>query len=316
MILSLIVAACAAGSLTQGSLSSSKLSIQMLDDRYTRGAQQIVAAGPRVLKLFDLGPGMRRALADYKYQHPDGKVVVRIWTTLRWRLSDNPEKAGEEYWDKVLSAPFYSLSRRERKWINYWEGPNEGDCTPTWASVDEVRWFNRFWLSLMRKMKQNGAVPNIGSIPVGNPGGSPAEVRAKLAAFLPAFQEAARMAGSWGYHAYTIDYSTDLSKEIWFSLRYRMIYQTICSMDPRLASMPLILTEGGVDRAGNAYEDGWVSRGSAQQFEDWLKWFDGELRKDPYVLGVTLFQSGGFETWPSFELEAFTPRLVRLLRSP
>jgi hypothetical protein len=140
-------------------------------------------------------------------------------------------------------------------------------------------------------------------------------VRAKLAAFLPAFQAAANMGGSWGYHAYTIDYSTDLSKEMWFSLRYRMIYQTICSMDSKLATMPLILTEGGVDRAGNAYEDGWVSRGSAQKYEDWLRWFDGELRKDRYVLGVTLFQSGGFESWPSFELEAFAPRLVRLLRS-
>lgn len=309
MALSLLVAAYAVGS-----LSPCKLSIQMLDDRYTRGAQQIVDAGPRVLKLFDLGPGMKRALADYKLKYPSGKVVVRIWTTLRWSRSDNPEAAGAEYWDKVLSSPFKSLSPRERKWIDYWEGPNEGDCTPTWASVDDVRWFNRFWLSLLRKMKQNGAVPNIGSIPVGNPGGTPNEVRAKLAAFLPALQAAAAMGGSWGYHAYTLDYSTDISTEIWFSLRYRMIHQTISSLDPKLATMPLILTEGGVDRAGNAYEDGWVSRGSAQNFEDWLIWFDRELRKDSYVLGVTLFQSGGFESWPSFELEAFAPRLVKLLR--
>lgn len=309
MVLSILAAVCAAGTLSQ-----SKLSIHLLDDRYTRGAQQIVAAGPRVLKLFDLGPGMRRALADYKTQYPDGKVVVRIWTTLRWPITYNPERAGEEFWDRVLRGPFNSLTPQERRWIDYWEGPNEGDSTPTWATVEETRWYCRFWLSLLRKMKQNGVKPSIGSIPVGNPGGSATEVRAKLAAFLPAFQEAYRMGGSWSYHAYTIDYSTDVNKEIWYSLRYRQIYYELKRMDSWLANFPLILTEGGVDRSGNPYEDGWVSRGSAKQFDDWLRWFDGELRKDPYVIGVTLFQSGGFESWPSFELEAFAPRLVKILK--
>jgi len=309
MALSILVAAIVAGA-----VSPSKLSIHLLDDRYTRGAQQIVAAGPRVLKLFDLGPGMRRALADYKSKYPNGKVVVRLWTTLRWNMTHNPEWAGEQFFDKVIRGPLASLNKLERKWINYWEGPNEGDSTPTWATVEEARWFNRFWLSLMRKMQQNRIIPCIGSIPVGNPGGNPMEIRAKLAAFLPAFQEANRMGGAWSYHAYTIDYSTDVGKEIWFSLRYRIIYDNIRSLDPRLATMPLILSEGGVDLSGNPYDDGWVSRGSAQRYEDWLRWFDSELRKDPYVVGVTLFQSGGFESWPSFELEAFAPRLAKLLQ--
>ena len=80
-----------------------------------------------------------------------------------------------------------------------------------------------------------------------------------------------------------------------------------------LARLPLVLSEAGVDRAGNSHEDGWVSRGSADDYERWLRWFDAELRKDPSVVGATLFASGGFESWPSFELEAFLPRLTRMV---
>ncbi|MCX7799516.1 MAG: hypothetical protein N2109_04155 [Fimbriimonadales bacterium] len=295
------------------SVSECRLGVHFLDDRYTIGARRLVAAGPRVLKLFDLGPGMREALRDYKTRWPDGTVVVRIWFQRRWNLQDDPEAAGRAFWNEILKPQHDRLTDRERSWIDYWEGPNEGDSTPTWGSVEDARWFARFTVAMVEAMRRDGARPLIGNIAVGNPGGTPEEVAAKVEAFLPAFEAAARARGAWGYHAYTLEYSTDPEKESWTSLRYRRILDAVRRKRPDLARLPLILTEAGVDRAGNSHEDGWVSRGSADQFERWLRWFDSELRKDPTVVGATLFASGGFESWPSFELEAFLPRLARMV---
>ncbi|MCA1996960.1 MAG: hypothetical protein LDL56_07005 [Armatimonadetes bacterium] len=295
------------------SVSECRLGVHFLDDRYTLGARRLVQAGPRVLKLFDLGPGMREALRDYKTRWPDGTVVVRIWFQRKWGRSDNPEEAGRAFWREILKPRFQSLSEQERAWIDYWEGPNEGDSTPTWETLDDARWFTRFTVSMAHEMARSGARPLVGSIAVGNPGGSPEEFAEKVEAFLPALEAAAKARGAWSYHAYTLDYSTDPEKESWTSLRYRRILQVIRRKRPDLARLPLVLTEAGVDRAGNSHEDGWVSRGSADDYERWLRWFDAELRKDPSVVGATLFASGGFESWPSFELEAFLPRLTRMV---
>lgn len=294
-------------------VSECRLGVHFLDDRYTIGARKLVAAGPRVLKLFDLGPGMREALRDYKTRWPNGTVVVRIWFQRRWTRQDDPEAAGRAFWKEVLKPQHDRLTNEERRWIDYWEGPNEGDSTPTWESLEDARWFARFTVAMVEAMRRDGAKPLIGNIAVGNPGGKPEVMAAKVEAFLPAFEAAARAGGAWGYHAYTIEYSTDLEKESWTSLRYRRILDVVRRSRPDLARLPLILTEAGVDRAGNSHEDGWVSRGSAHEYERWLRWFDAELRKDPTVIGATLFASGGFESWPSFELEAFLPRLTRMV---
>ena len=83
--------------------------------------------------------------------------------------------------------------------------------------------------------------------------------------------------------------------------------------------MPLILTEAGIDLRGDAQKDGWQARGDGKKFKRWLAWFDGELQKDPYVIGCALFQCGDSKGWPSFETEPVNPWIakhVETLRSP
>jgi hypothetical protein len=80
--------------------------------------------------------------------------------------------------------------------------------------------------------------------------------------------------------------------------------------------LPLILTEGGVDRDGNPQTSGWQARGDTARFEDWLTWFDGALAQDAYVLGVTLFESGDAGGWPSFDIEPVADWLAMRLRTP
>jgi hypothetical protein len=40
-----------------------------------------------------------------------------------------------------------------------------------------------------------------------------------------------------------------------------------------------------------------------------LIWFDTEMRKDPYVLGATLFTASGGYSWRTFDLDPIVPLL-------
>jgi hypothetical protein len=296
------------------SRGGSKLSIHLLGGRYTEGARKVVKAGPPVLKIFDLHKDMLDAAREYKTLHPQGKVVLRIWHTRKWTMEHDPVSAAEEFWSEVLRPPLTNLSRSDQRLIDYVEGPNEGDSTPTWFSLQQAAWFGRFSQRFAQVVGRGGFRPVIGCIGVGQPGGSPEEIAQKWRLFFPALEAAKEAGGAWSYHAYTIDYSKDAEKESWYSHRYRRLVQITRREKPDLADLPLILTEGGVDYSGNAAKDGWQARGSQAKFKGWLRWHDRELKKDPYVLGVTLFQSGDPEIWPSFELEPILPWLAQHIR--
>lgn len=296
-------------------LSHSKLSIHLLGGRYTQGARKVVHSGPRILKIFDLGKDMLDAAREYKRRHPKGKVILRVWHTRKWTEKDDPIHASGQFWSEVLHPHLKGLSAADRKLIDYVEGPNEGDSTPTWFSLSQAEWFGRFSARLADHMASFGVRPIVGCIGVGQPGGTSDQEAAKWRAFFPALSAANRAGGGWSYHSYTIDYSTDPEKEQWYSLRYRKLIKVMEKERPDLARMPLFLTEGGVDYSGNAAKDGWQARGTQKQFQDWLVWFDSEMQKDSQVEGITLFQSGDPEIWPSFELEPILPWLAQRLKA-
>lgn len=276
-------------------LSRSKLSVH-LDQHYTGGAREIVAAGPQVLKILDVGDEMLAAVRDYKASYPDGITVLRIYTRVVYHLEDDPEASAQDFWDRVLWPPLSSLSDDDRQRINYLEGPNEAENTPTWGSVESATWFGRFWAALAPLIRANGFRPCVGSIPVGNPPGTEQEIDDQLEAFTPALYAALDAGGAWSYHAYSILYTTDENIESWYSLRYRRFYAFLAQQHPDLTALPMILTEGG------AGENGWRP-GGATEFEDWLTWFDAEIRQDDYIVGVTLFEIGDAQGWPNFDLE-------------
>src|SRR5262244_1609108 len=69
--------------------SPSKLSGHLINS-YTPGSSNIIAGHPRVLKILDLGSGMLQAARGYKAGTPEGKVVLRIYTTTSYSLSADP----------------------------------------------------------------------------------------------------------------------------------------------------------------------------------------------------------------------------------
>ncbi len=307
-------------------LSSSKLSAHFIND-YTVGNSNIVAGRPRVLKVLGLDggfpSGMAQAMRDYKTKAPTGKVVVRIYSPRSYSLSDDATGSASDFWTNILQKGINYLSPSDRALIDYLEGPNEGQ-TPTLGypnatgaqALQASQWFNQFWTNLTPKIVAAGYKPCIGSIAVGNPGGSPSEMQSYLAAFVPALRQAMAAGGSWSYHAYTINYTTDPGDEFYYSLRYRQFYSYFASSFPDLNTMPLILTEGGVDASGDPSTSGWQARGPATWFQRWLNWFDQQMQQDPYVLGCTLFENGDPGGWSSFELEPLGGWMKNYLLAP
>jgi hypothetical protein len=288
-------------------LSTSKLSVH-LDLRYTNGARQVVAAGPQLLKVLGVDGSMLAAMRDYKAAYPGGLTVVRIYTRVSYHLQDDPAASAEDFWNRVLWPPLSQLSDDDRQLIDYLEGPNEGDSTPTFGSVESALWFGQFWATLAPIMADYGFRPCVGSIAVGNPPGTIQQMEDQLEAFTPALYAAQGAGGAWSYHAYSIQYTTDEGIESWFSLRYRRFYDFLDRQHPDLTALPMILSEGG------AGQNGWQSGGAAM-FENWLMWFDGEISQDQYVLGVTLFEIGDPQGWPTFDLEPVADWLASYLWS-
>lgn len=292
----------------------SKLGIFILSG-LSPGAKKILAAQPSVVKVMDpyKTPGLLAAIHQYKQDYPDGITILRFADQKHvYTLEDDPNKAAEELFATVIRPGIDALGSNKDDY-DLIETPNESNQTPGWETVDSARWLGKFWGELTRLNYLKGFHTCIGSIAVGNPGGSPQEIEDKLAAFLPAVQTANRNGGALCYHAYTIQYTTDVSAEQWFSLRYRSLHDSLVKLDPALKSFPIVLSEGGVDLEGAPATAGWQKRGTTKQYEDWLTWFSSEIEKDSYVQGVTLFQIGD-SYWSSFDLEPMADWLTSQIR--
>jgi hypothetical protein len=290
-----------------GPPSQSKISVHLLVN-YSPGASQIIQARPRIIKILGTDSGMMQAARDFKASTPDGKVVCRIYTSQRWYRTNDPAASGSNFWQTVLAPALVNLSAQDRALIDYVEGPNEGDSTPTWGSSADADWYNTFWLHLGPQIANAGFRPLGFSIAVGNPPGSAGEIQDKLNRIAPALRLCQQLGGGWSYHAYSLPYSTNLTDEIWYSVRYRQYYSYFASAHPDLVNLPLVLTEGGIDGAGP-----WSTRGDTNRYQNWLTWFDSEIRKDNYCLGVTLFQIGETGGWNGFNVEPIAPWLASYL---
>jgi hypothetical protein len=296
-------------------VSASKISAHLIN-AYTPGASNIIAGHPRVLKILDLGSGMLQAARAYEAGTPGGKIVLRIYTPRSYTITNDPAASATNFWTTILQPPLSALSASDRALIDYLEGPNEGDSTPTWQSLAAAQWFTTFWQHLSPLIAAAGFKPCIGSIAVGNPPGTPSQIQSYISTFVPALEQAQSLGGAWSYHAYTLNYTTDTGVEYYYSLRYRQFYAQFASQYPGLAGLPLILSEGGVDQSGTPATSGWQARGTAADYERWLNWFDYQLAQDSYVLGCTLFEIGNPAGWSSFDLEPIGGWLGHYLATP
>ncbi len=237
-------------------------------------------AKPGLVKILDnFGPA-----AEIKSASPGTLIVGRIYEASQ-PSDGSPDERAQEWWarnrQRILDHPA----------VDYWEGYNE----PGVDGVERIAWYARFEAERVRLLAQNGRKACIGNFSMGTP-----DVTNPSAwpAFYPAIDAARANGGILGLHEYGApmqQYFDAASGEGWLCGRYRKVYRQF--LGPAGRTLPLAITETGVD--GDI--TGWKNGYTGEQYMDQLRWYDGILRTDSYVLGATVF-SLEIPGWGSFDI--------------
>lgn len=283
----------------QAAVSNSKLGVFLLGD--CQAGEKIIRAGPKVVTILNPEKNMR-LIRLYKQMYPDGIVVARVYggNGPKYTTANDPAAAAQSHWNNVLRPAMSQLSASDRALISYLSAALGDETTPPIRTAADATWTNTFWREMARIISENGYRPNIGEIYVGN-----IFDLSHLDNLQSSLKQSKDLGGIWSYHGYTIDYTTDTAVEIHTSLRYRQYYDRFRQINNmELANgMNMILTEAGVDHVGEPAQSGWQARGDAGKFQNWLQWYDGQIKQDARILGATIFQVCDTALWSSFSID-------------
>lgn len=240
-----------------------------------------------------------------KKANPRAIIVVGIGAQSKEMRTDRDPADVFADWTKANKSRLRTLAAHKHKvdylsfMPNMWEPQ-----TP-----EQAEWYCRYIAFAAPRVAAMGFRPVILQSGVGRLPIKPE----MLDAMVPALRIAKEHGGAWACHGYTIHYTTDPEHESYYSLRYRRAYDYLKKAHPDVADLPMILMEGGVDKAGDKDKDGWQARGTTERYIEWLSWLDSQLMQDPHVLGVCLFKIGNVREWKSFDLDPVGPWLEKYL---
>lgn len=213
--------------------------------------------------------------------------------------------------------------------VDYWLGWNE----PGIDGPEEMSWYAEFERERVIAMAEIGLKVAIGNFSTGTPEAD------EFAAFLPAIAAAKQRQGVLALHEYS---APNMREGIGhgipgleahpeagsLTLRYRYWYETYLRYNDLV--LPLIITEAGIDGGvlqeyGGAYA-GWdtftgelpeqVQGITLEEYLRDLDWYDNELRRDPYVIGFAIFNTGDAGgKWASFDVTAQLDSLAAICYS-
>lgn len=305
-------------------ISNSKLSAFFLSSS-GQGATDIINACPKVIKVINTDSGAMTLVNAYKQQCPNGKVLLRVFTSGPELLGD-PRTAANTYFNSRLSGALGALGSNISK-INYIEAPNEAEEITDWSGGNEANWLREFYLELADLVEAKAA--NLGicpSIAVGDmgTGGTSTQgamdnaIKFKMQVSQPMWKHVKDLGGAMCYHAYSYEMTKDAEAERWLPFRYRIMYDYFRNPDgvvPGLDGIPVILSEAGAETLGG-HNGGWQNKGlSASQYQDWLAWFDSEIKKDSYVLGATIYAYGSTGKGSSYDIGPIANWLASFIKS-
>ncbi|MEK7442526.1 MAG: hypothetical protein AABZ78_17130 [Chloroflexota bacterium] len=285
-------------------------------------ARQMIRAGSRIVKFISEF-GLLPEVTD-----PTVTVIGRWHTNMTaeaQRQNEQPEAAARRFLDtqKEHYAKYPT--------VKLWEGHNE----PVWGSKEDMQWYSTFEVARLRMLADMGLRGVIGNFATGSPG----DIEL-WKWFVPAVQTAKQFNGVLGLHEYSspwmwwmtgkyqLNPAEDEGEEGWVTLRYRKIMNKF--LKPEGCDDVLIaITEAGLDRIGytpvNSSSGNWRTNaewwpqwnGSTDPIDYWrgnerdpqryfaeqLIWYDKELRKNPNMLGATIFTVGCFgEPWTNYDI--------------
>lgn len=286
------------------SVSNSKLGIHFLgipSGTASSTNYQVLDACPRVVKWI-LNPYTASEIDYYKSKCSGGIIILRAYipsTEVKYTVNDDPIASADDYWIRMISQSGASAINPDM--VDWLEGPNEADVVPYWYNdLEAANWVAQFWSRLSDLMNQAGYKPLVGSLVAGQPASEDELYPGSPNLFQPIADEMKTKNYNWGwsYHPYTLAYSTNTQEEGEYALYYRKIISEV-----NLKGVPLVLTEGG-------YWEGWKNKATADEYFNWLVWFDSQIKKDRDVVGLTIFQLGNQTDWDTFDLTPLVPSLI------
>jgi hypothetical protein len=287
-------------------LTNSKLSLHVVRNSDPYIMEFVRRVRPRVIKAVDdLG-----WLADVKRVSPNTITIGRVNVQNEdWPEQLDPAEAAQRYIAENLNTYLANPG------ADYWEGWNE------FVPVTRARWewYTAFEAARACQMQALGLRAAVGGFVGGGPEFN------EMAIFIPALEAAHRCGGIFTLHEgvsplFGCGVFTNTANVIpgapslgdipvgYMMLRYRFWYESY--LKPRgIGDLPLVISElavGGIvpgqdcngpgGASWKSYEEYWRQNGvgpnGPQAYVNLLAWYDSEMRKDPYVIGTTIFTAG------------------------
>jgi len=258
-------------------------------------------------------------MAEVKEESPSTVTVARLSVDEQNTEGDPVERARAYV---AMNLETYKSNPA----VDYWEGLNEPGVR------GRMDWYAAFEVERVRLMAEHGLRCAVGAFSAGTPEYN------EIEAFLPAIRAAKEHGGILTLHEYDaplfdrsvgqgVPGAAAYADRGPLALRYRYWYEDF--LKPRDLVIPLVISEAGVDgivanrpgpegRGWRDFSTYWSKQGlggdDVQTYLSQLAWYDGEVRKDHYVLGFAVFTAGAMnEDWRSYDITSILRHIAHYI---
>ena len=275
-----------------------------------------------VVKTLELDPNFAK---EIKQADPDVTLIARLTPLedIDWARVD-AKRLARDFVNRLMLVAGHPVRRQH---IDAWEAYNE----PVVDTPDAMKRLAEFEAERTYLLAREGIRSCVGNFATGHP-----ELDL-WPHFFPALKAVKETGGYLGLHEYSAPYmwfgygphqlraGQDEGDEGWLTLRYRKAYRYY--LQPAGLEVPLVMTEAGIDggvqnRPGpegygwKDFADFWRKEGKvtttpAGFYMEQLAWYDGQLMRDPYVVGAAIYALVVFGKWQSFEIVGECAEILR-----
>jgi hypothetical protein len=243
-----------------------------------------------------------------KQAWPNAFIVGRLYDEFQ-QYTPDPEAKGRAFAERILA-----LEINRYRLIDAWESFNEARAPTTDTAQYDL--YDRFQEAFGQRLREAGFEPVAMNFGTG---------QYDAGDWVKYYPRTLKLYKYLGFHEYDWPTMWRIHEQglkegnggMWLALRYRRIMEAVRQAygDKHVA----LITECGLTQAvyPGRPDLGWRSELTEDQYWESLKWYNGELEKDDYVLGAAIFVVGAMAPFQSFEtLGSIIDRIAGLNPQP